>query len=519
MKKLILLVVLLPVLVYGQELKTTKKIDDPISDNAYNRKLLKDLNLIILGDNSVSEGFTYKLNDDKSELELSGKFSFKRFPVVVAKGKYAMDNGNYIFNDKDGAKKAEVSLSSFWLFPGNSNKYGEKSHTNRRILLSIAEEREKWNEIERLKDSISYYEFIMEVIKIPTKTKESPESIKTYSELNKNKDGILWANKLGNTEIKDVELQKILKKYLPDGDVLLTKKASEFEKITLDDKVLIGKYTEIFYEYKESEEEKKKAGYKKKQGFVVGYLIDKLNTKKLIADYEKLLERKKNNKDNLADAEIKAAQEIWTKRKLYFYGLSATYTRESFNAFVPIQNFESFSDLFDEKLGDLYEFGGNINALWQWKKAFVFVKGFGSIGRQSNFSDFKQSTINYNVPTGITDVDGNPVIQERSKTIYSNSTEEYKYTFAHSVGAEVYGGHNNIGLYSRIEYKEGRRDGDFLTKSFPWEFGIYASVKSSKKDLFTLLLFVRRSDLFINPDDDMKMGFKIGLPFQFNKNL
>jgi hypothetical protein len=255
-------------------------------------------------------------------------------------------------------------------------------------------------------------------------------------------------------------------------------------------------------------------------GETFGFVIDKLNVQQLIKDYEKLIERRDNHAETMYDGEIKAAQEIWTGRRLGYWGVFVNYEREYFNTFSPSSSFTDFEDLFKNHSGDLFEAGANFNFLYQRKHFFAFARASFSLGRQSNFSDFTKSTIQYNIPTGATDATGNDVALSKEKTVYVNKEGlPYDFAFGYNPAFEVYGGHNILGVYSRIEFKEAIKNGDVLSKSLPFETGLYFNIESGEKDIVSILLFVNREDLFKHPDKTTNYGIKIGLPFEFSKKL
>jgi hypothetical protein len=501
MKKVIIIILLgLPLFSMAQN--STINMTGPISGNAYDRKVLKDLNFIILGDNNIKSGLTYKLSETKSELELSGKIFTVYNGIGVLKGKFGTDNGNYIFDNKDGAKKGELSLSYFLpVNKVNKSFYSTSDVKSQRIILKIAEERIRWNNQIKLQDSINYYEFIAYRLQIPYEN-TAPAMPPAFPPVMGPAPFMFNGWPLTN----DSTLREILKKYVPKDDLLGETSIATLNTFIAGD-LLLGGYTKVTYRDASNTQQQMP-------------LYEKFNTKKFVKDYEALLARRENQIENLAESEIVAAQNIWTLRKLGYLGVYFNYKRESFTSFSPVANFTAFNKMFTDQLGDLFDFGFSYNYLIQSKKTFAFFKAFVSGGRLSNLSDFKATTLNYEVRTSLTDADGIALMNSNTKVAYINKTgANYDYSFGIDPGVELYGGFNSFGLYSRLEFKEARQHGQTLSKSIPFEIGTFMTVKSDKKDLLTVSIFVNRHDLNVHPDNDLNFGFKVGLPFNFNTNL
>ncbi|HBT08598.1 MAG TPA: hypothetical protein DEB18_03135, partial [Leeuwenhoekiella sp.] len=113
MLRYILILLLIPIVSFGQEVDTA-----PLTDEAFRAGILKDLNFILFGEDNPKEGLAYSLSTDKSKLELSGKLPLKYKNILVnLNASFEADGGTVILDDKDGAKKASIQLDFYKAIP------------------------------------------------------------------------------------------------------------------------------------------------------------------------------------------------------------------------------------------------------------------------------------------------------------------------------------------------------------------------------------------------------------------
>ena len=104
---------------------------------------------------------------------------------------------------------------------------------------------------------------------------------------------------------------------------------------------------------------------------------------------------------------------------------------------------------------------------------------------------------------------GNPYSSGNS---FALGTEAYWYPF------ERFGLFGQIG-YNNLNFDTGEGED---VEIYSLRLGLLFNIKGKEKNYATLQLFADRSDLSLSPnsnDEDLRFGFKVGVPFNFKSNL
>jgi hypothetical protein len=239
-----------------------------------------------------------------------------------------------------------------------------------------------------------------------------------------------------------------------------------------------------------------------------------LDIDKLFKDYDDAIERLENINEEVNDYQIKTFKDIWIYEFNHYFGTSPYYEREELDIYDGSQTV--FSDRFIDTKGDLYGMNLNLNQVWRYKSGLFFIiRELVTLGRGSNFKDFKKKDYVFNsLPEP---VENGMMVEEQKKTgYYEKNGLPYQYGFLQKYGVELFLSYKVVGLYGKFGYT--KNEALFKKDALPLETGFIINVKSEKKNVVSILLFVAREDLKIHPDLDTNFGFKIGLPINIRKS-
>jgi hypothetical protein len=492
-------------------------ISKPISESAFNKNIMQDINFMVLGDNNVKQGFSYTLDEEKTELTISGSLLNKKTYILTTDGSFSVDDGAFVFDNKDGSKKGKLSMNLFIPISFLNRKYfpAVKNHddsnlANRARIKNylIA------NELpEKVLDTFRTLDAIMEALGLPRssiiKKKSSflegslevQHNLKLIEKLNEK----MIVDTINTKSIEEKAFKALIKYY--QGPITSTQYKNFAEFINA---INNGKKNKIRIEGKKVNDKMEYINYE---------VPDGLNIESLFKDYDKIVARAKNIDEEIDDLQIKNFSPIWTYESTSYVGFSPYYAREGLETYNADNTILEFSDRFKEQRGDLYGLSTSFNYVGYKNKgslngAFLVFRGLVTLGRGSNFSDFKKKEYVYN---NVVDQIGlNDISEVQKKTgYYTKNNASYQYGFFQEYSFETYASLKNLGVFCKIGYSKNQA----LAKqdAIPFETGIMINLKSEKKNIVSVLLFVERENLHLHPDDDMNFGFKIGLPINIKK--
>lgn len=483
--------------VYAQVDPIELNANELVSNNAFNKLLFNDLNFLILGENTPSQGFSTELTDGSSKLSLKGLILSKSNWLLTIDGNFSVDEGVYFFDEDGGSKQASFALNLF--FAGNYTRNFNSANTpsvkrtllNRNFLVkdTIYKAYEKFYKLQSL---VSY-------VKIPISVIKDSEKV------------IINSNK---PRYKVYEDALVLEKFIEDFNLENKSRDLSFDTnfkiINIDDSG-------------QTQSTKKDTIVINPLNFKIGNTI--VNPKKLIEAYEKSLAQINSLSTTVENLEIENATGKWTSKSVYYLGISPYYQRENITTFS-FEEGVAFDKLFSDNTGDLYGLMASGNYFRQNKNWLGYARLLGKVGRGSNLASLNKKTYVFNTIIG--NNGGEDIIVTNEKVGYSNSrNEDYTYGVESSVMIEAYGTYKNIGLFGQIGYNNLNFRNNTNVKNmerYPFRAGILLNLKDETKNIITLQVFVDRSDLSIDPtprdiskNDDWRFGFKIGLPI-FVKN-
>jgi len=554
MKQNILLALLFSIGAYSQK---ENVIQNPISPASFNKATMQQINFMVLGDNNIKQGFSYEYKEKNSELSLNANLASFRSHFITVDGEFSVDDGIYVFDENDGSKKAKISLNLF-LPVSILNKRAYPAHTgnadsnisNRSIIINDAELKILRNKnIETLLD----LHIIMETFDLPVSELKiiEPEFWKFWKNANSNNkfypELYTFIRRFNEDSIKTYKIRRNdsimskIKKYLGKdseysnlNDVdsvrkLYVKKLRDNGydipvKASIQDKTERGRYQQMLVEKPIASDSRitnrvnvfeiiKLEG----KNSNATYIFPKdLNILQLLKDYDTIYKTVKEFDEKKTDMEIKKFKDIWTVYKTAYIGISPFYERQGMDIYQSETSLIAFKDMFHTTTGDLFGGRFSFNYVRSMKKgSFAMLRLLTTFGRGSNFNEFEKKEYSYS--TISTTIDGEPVFVENKKTGYTHKTGAiYDYGFVQKYNVEFYASLSSIGVYGKIGYEKNE---SLINREFyPLETGIILNLKSEKKSIVSLLLFVSRQNLNVHPDDDMNLGFKIGLPIFINKN-
>ncbi|UPZ17944.1 hypothetical protein [Flavobacterium humidisoli] len=98
-------------------------LKDPLNKTAFHKNIMQDLNFMVLGDNNTKQGFAYEYDEKKTELSLSGARLRNRYIIATVDRSFSVDDGVFIFANRDGSKKGSINLNLFASAPFGNGKF------------------------------------------------------------------------------------------------------------------------------------------------------------------------------------------------------------------------------------------------------------------------------------------------------------------------------------------------------------------------------------------------------------
>ncbi|MDY2586783.1 hypothetical protein [Winogradskyella aquimaris] len=466
--------------------------DGLISSAAYNTKIAKDFNYLILGDNSPQQGISATLNEKKSNIKINGLFYSGPTGVFTIEADLAASNGIYFFDQENGSEQGKITLNYYRRLTSLS-KYKSLNPKNRAYIN-------------------------LQIVDLLAKTKTKYDNLLALLKTVKFNDAV----RVSSDEEKRIykQLRSITRNYINEDD----KKGY--------DELPTTKF--VSANYVKSTMANDNGGNQKGKDGIKDIKIDNKNNFdliKLIKDYDETRDFILTKlEDSINKIELQNTSKQWTYNHTLFYGVSPFYERQSFKRFTYNAN-QSFSDMFNQVKGDIYGVTLSLNysiekGLANKKKLSphsLFTRLSLSLIRGSNISNFRNSTLETSGVFG-NDVNGNPVIFTNSDNAFIGDTR-YEYGFGQRFTLDTYFYPLDlpIGLFGIISYEKI----DFSSRSsakdkemYPLRLGLLFSLvnKDSKKPNITIQTFLDRTDLNLSPngkDKDLRFGLGIGLPINF----
>jgi hypothetical protein len=504
------LILLSVVYSYGQATKPAapkpETLGNPLNKTAFHKNIMQDLNFMVLGDNNTKQGFSYEYDEKKTELSLSGALINSRYFLMTIDGSFAVDEGAFIFDNKDGSKKGSIDLNIFAPLPFLNGKYfpaatgdRDSGKANRARFLNhqTAEDLPK-----KVADTFNILNKILTDLHLPASKIAEPQK------------GIF---RRGEEREYDAQTSKLFpdEKTTPKVDEKqLLETALKYYKSSKPD-VTYSKYADWLAAV-QLEEKKSYIINGKKGAAVTVDVPNGLAIDKLFQDYDKILTRAENIKEEVSDKQIKIFKDMWTFEYNTYAGLSGYYERESMDIYQNDNTIQTFNDRFIENKGDLYGLKASFNSVGRWKSGeFVMFRALADFGRGSNFEDFdkKDFVFNSNPET----LGTGTMVEEKKKTgYYVENGSPYSYGFLQKYTTEIYASLKVVGAYVKFGYS--KNEALIKKETLPFETGLMINVNSDKKSVVSILLFVAREDLNVHPDLDTNFGLKIGLPINIKKS-
>ncbi|SIS71002.1 hypothetical protein SAMN05421766_103532 [Zobellia uliginosa] len=476
-----------------------KKKEEPVSNSAYSSKISKHLNFLLLGDNSPQQGISAVVNEKKTNVKISGLLYSGNKGVLSVEADLAASNGIFFLDQEKGSDQGKITFNFYKNVCSFSEYYKEKR-------------------IDKLTSKLEIVEILHKQLSEYNKLKEAVEEIEIqFLSEEKNKNGV---------EDEDEVIEEL--KYLI-GYHINDQEAEAFkvlEESVFDKTIYELKEDGFTIRLKEKETDKENTKDSKKKDDTSKK--EKAGQNKTLKDFRaKRITILKGLRDSIISTELKNAETLWAGNHIVFLGISPFYERQGLKRFS-YDDSKSFKDMFTSEKGNIYGITLSVNYSLEkgeasksiFKPENLFIRLSTSLGRASNFSNFKNSTLNINTPLG-SDVNGNPVIFTNSDTAFiGDSGFEYGFSSSLSLEAYYYPFKVPVGLFGKIGYENIRFNrGSTLDniEMYPMRLGVLFSLKNKEKDkpLLTIQTFLDRTDLNLDPsqpDNDLRFGIGIGLP-------
>ena len=503
-----------------EEIVNSKEL---VPNSTFDKLIMQDLNFLVNGDNTPSQGLAIEIKDNEKTLSLKGLLKQKEKCVITLDGTFAVDDGVYFFDEKGGSKTSDFTVN-FFIATGGSRWYdlAKNSTKTQRTLLHNKINKEYILNTYAIR--LRQLQGIMEHTQLPVE-----DLSKT---INKEKYKTLW---------KDYPL---IKKFINEGRVEVTKKLLETHKLIDNDAIVLKERT---YSILNIEEKKEKNNRKKTYDTIIkpdpfkinntnaagDSVVSVINIPKLLRDYDTTLEALDSMAIKIETAEITQASKVWNAKSIWYMNVSPFYKRENKDVLIYDTSIEDYDTFKDDITGDLFGGSLGINYYKQWKKSsFIYGSGQVKMARASNFSNFdNKRTLSFTDDALGGEDSGIYVVQEDVLYINSNLEEKYAYGFLNELKGELYFTYEGIGLFTQVGYlnKSFKKEkGIDRIEMYPFRIGALINIKNKDKtkNLTTLQLFADRSDLSIDPTPsdpdkagDWRVGFKLGLPISLKNKL
>ncbi len=524
--KLICLFCLLCVRGYCQEIIIDA--NKMVTDEAFARLLFNDLNFLVVGDNTPSQGFSTELTEKNTELSLKGLLLSNKNSFFTVDGKFSVDDGVYFFDENGGSKSSKFTLNYFRPLNKSinlprSDKKIELFESNRNYPTASIDSIARTLLIGDLERRSSFYttlsdfyisKKLMEDNGLPAKDFELLDQLdlESFQEINKDlKDYYSKRFDANDKSIEAIAVDKAVKKYIADNK--------------LED-ISVGLDENQNYKIVKIEGGNDRIFPAKSNARTNDVIYKDLDQLKLMKNYEKAIVALDSIKYKTIKSDLTRAEKKWKSVYIPYYSLSIFYQRENLTIFEEVIDVD-FDDLFNEQLGDLFGIEGSLNFYRSSRNYTFYLRFLGSYGRGSNLKDFSKKTYQ-NI--SLLNPDDETILIADEKIAYNNE-QPYSYGASSTLSAEFYFFMGNFGLFGTVGHNGTYYD--FEKKSindshrYPFRAGIIGNLKPKKdaKTALTLQVFIDRSDLSIdprgtleNPIDDWRFGFKFGLPIFLKPN-
>lgn len=484
-------------------------LKNPLNKSAFHKNIMQDINFMVLGDNNTKQGFSYEYDEKKTELSLSGALVITRYFLATVDGSFAVDEGAFIFDNKDGgSKKGSLNLNLFapaWF--GNGKFYPalkenmDSGKANRARYLNYLTEKELPLKVA---DTFKILNTLLVDLNLPN------------SNLKKEWHGIF----IGKLQVQNIMkslnwFPDYIKKPIVEADKKALLKALEKYYKNPDASAKYTDYASLLTAVKNGKQTTLILKGRGEDTLEIK-VPEGLDVEKLFKDYDKILTRADNIEEEVNDKQIKLFKDIWTIEYNTYFGLSPYYERESVDIYKNDSSIQTFSDRFIDTKGDLYGIKASFNHVATSKSgAFLMFRALADFGRASNFKDFDKKDFIYNTNPEIVGL--GTMVEEKKKTGYfTKDGRAYTYGFLQKYSTELYISSKVLGAYAKFGYS--KNEALVKKETLPFETGVMINVKSEKKNVVSILLFVAREDLKVHPDLDTNFGFKIGLPINIRKS-
>ena len=539
----------------------TLKANNLVSPYTFNKLVFQDLNFLILGDNSPSQGLSSTLNKTGSEFSVSGLVTSFGQNFITAEGTFAATDGVYFIDDDGGSKSAKISLNFYRSFWG-SRKYNlvkDDKDVQRALIFS---ELEKQEFIRSLFYDYEMTKYLMSKTNVPFNTAAAEKT---------NTDFSISIEKLDYTISSDLNPEKQIATFIATKKLTGTKE--KYNAFIIEDKsddtaveikindinpvagtTQVKDPTKTFSEFSGNVTTLKNLDAtkgKNDQAYKLSGTIQSENNntadmdKQLIIDpiklarlYESTLTKMDSVTFSLSKKELKNAEQHWNSKQLWYWGANLSYERERLTTYQFMDGV-SFGDLFNDQDGNLYNVGAQL--AWYWQSSakktssknifrritnLFYTRLKGSLGQGSNLSSFNEFTY-ITTPTVVDTQGDDAIITQNSKKAFGSTSIYIDNGFKSAISAEVYWFPiNGYGLFGELGYTNLNFDDDISgdTERYNLRAGILFNLKAKDKtkNLLTLQIFADRSDLDLSPngeDANLRFGVKVGLPINIRSGL
>ncbi|WP_282031756.1 hypothetical protein [Winogradskyella eximia] len=526
MKKVItLFMILLSTFILAQEVDVNS--NEIVANSTFDKLMMQDLNFLVNGENTPSQGLAIEIKDNEKTLSLKGLLIQEEKFVITLDGTFAVDDGVYFFDEKGGSKTSDFTVNVF--IPTGGSRWYDLAKTSTKTQRTLLH-----NKINK--------EYILNTYAI---TLKRLQSIMEHTQLPVEDLGTIIDKEKYKTLWKDYPL---IKKFIKEGKVEVNKKLLETHKLIDNDAIVLKERT---YSILNIEDKKEKNSRKKVYDTIIkpdpfkinntikyandagDSIVSVINIPKLLRDYETNLEALDSIATKIQTDEITQASKVWNSKSIWYMNVSPFYKRENKDVLIYDTSIEDYDTFKDDINGDLFGGSIGINYYKQWKKSsFIYVSGQVKMARASNFSNFnKKRTLSFTDNALGGEDNGINLVQEDVLYINSNLEEKYAYGFLNEFRGEIYLTYKGIGLFTQVGYlnKSFKKEKDIdRIETYPFRIGALINLKNKDKtkNLTTLQLFVDRSDLSIDPTPsapdqagDWRVGFKLGLPISLKNKL
>jgi hypothetical protein len=496
---------------YGQNAKSPAPdtLKNPLNKAAFHKNIMQDINFMVLGDNNAKQGFAYEYDEKKTELSLSGALISKKYFLATVDGSFSVDEGAFIFDNKDGgSKKGSLSLNLFapaWF--GNGKLYPavkdnvDSGKANRARYLNYITQKEL---TKKVADTLKILNTIFKDLNLP------------QSSLQKGWFGLFGGKLETNNIMKTVNwFPDYVKKPLVETDKKELLKTLEKYYKNPDRDAKYDDYESLLAAVKNANQTPLVIKGRGSETLTIS-VPEGLDLEKLFKDYDKILTRAENIEEEVNDKQIKIFKDIWSIEYNTYFGLSTYYERESIDIYNSDIAIQTFSDRFADTKGDLYGLKLSFNHVATTKLgAFLMFRALADFGRASNFTDFDKKDFVYNTNPEV--IGSGTILEEKKKTGYfTKDGAPYSYGFLQKYSTELYISSKVLGAYAKLGYS--KNEALVKKETLPFETGIMINVKSEKKNVVSIIFFVAREDLKVHPELDTNFGLKVGLPINIKKS-